>query len=68
MFVKTDFWISYKHNIPYLQKLMSTADYDRFMQSQASSEGEALSGFNQSVYSVQSSTGRPSENYGRYKL
>ncbi|XP_032675536.1 TATA box-binding protein-associated factor RNA polymerase I subunit B isoform X2 [Odontomachus brunneus] len=49
------------------KKLMSTADYDRFMQSQASSEGDALSGFNQSVYSVQSSTGRP-ENYGRVQF
>lgn len=39
-----------------LQKLMITADYDRFMQSQMSSEGDTLSTFNQSVYSMQSST------------
>ncbi|KAL6446677.1 hypothetical protein ACFW04_001264 [Cataglyphis niger] len=38
------------------KKLMITADYDRFMQSQMSSEGETLSTFNQSVYSMQSST------------
>lgn len=56
------------HNIYYLQKLMITADYDRFMQSQASSEGDALSGFNQSIYSMQSSAAKSSENYGRYKI
>ncbi|XP_029157155.1 LOW QUALITY PROTEIN: TATA box-binding protein-associated factor RNA polymerase I subunit B [Nylanderia fulva] len=38
------------------KKLMITADYDRFMQSQMSSEGDTLSTFNQSVYSMQSST------------
>ncbi|CAL1673635.1 unnamed protein product [Lasius platythorax] len=37
------------------KKLMITADYDRFMQSQMSSEGDTLSTFNQSVYSMQSS-------------
>lgn len=47
---------------------MITADYDRFMQSQVSSEGDALSGLNQSVHSMQSSTGRPSESCGRYKI
>lgn len=47
---------------------MITADYDRFVQSQASSsEVDAFSGFNQSIYSVQSSTGQPSKNYERYK-
>lgn len=35
---------------------MITADYDRFMQSEISSEGGTLSTFNQSVYSMQSST------------
>ncbi|KAL6427148.1 hypothetical protein ACFW04_008650 [Cataglyphis niger] len=39
-----------------LWKLMITADYDRFMQSQMNSEGETLSTFNQSVYNMQSST------------
>lgn len=34
---------------------MITADYDRFMQSQMSSEGDTLSTFNQSVHSMQSS-------------
>lgn len=33
---------------------MITADYDRFVQSQVSSEGDTLSTFNQSVRSVQS--------------
>lgn len=47
---------------------MISADYDRFMQSQPSSEGNAFSEFNQSAYSVQSNTKRPSENYGRYKI
>lgn len=45
------------YNIIYsLQKLMITADYDRLMQSEISSEGITLSTFNQSVYSMQSST------------
>lgn len=46
---------------------MVSADYDRFMQSQASSEGDALSAFNQSVHSMQSSAAQSTENDGRYK-
>jgi len=41
---------------------MITADYDRFMQSQTSSEGDVLSTFSQSVYSTHSSTGQSYEN------
>lgn len=41
---------------------MITADYDRFMQSQTSSEGDVLSTFSQSVYSVQSSAGQSCES------
>ncbi|KAL0116007.1 hypothetical protein PUN28_011105 [Cardiocondyla obscurior] len=37
------------------KKLMINADYDRYVQSQISSEGDAVSSFSQSVYSVQSS-------------
>ncbi|XP_011331057.2 TATA box-binding protein-associated factor RNA polymerase I subunit B [Ooceraea biroi] len=44
------------------KKLMITADYDRFVQSQASSEGDALSTFNSSIHSFQSSSARSSEN------
>ncbi|XP_014467239.1 PREDICTED: TATA box-binding protein-associated factor RNA polymerase I subunit B [Dinoponera quadriceps] len=47
------------------KRLMITADYDRLMQSQASSDGDALSGFNQSGYSAQFTTGQSSENHGR---
>ncbi|EFN87076.1 hypothetical protein EAI_04977 [Harpegnathos saltator] len=45
------------------KKLMITTDYDRFIQSQASSEGDALSGFNQSGYSMHSSIEQLSEDY-----
>ncbi|KAL6427134.1 hypothetical protein ACFW04_008636 [Cataglyphis niger] len=37
------------------KKFMITVDYDRFIQSQMSSERDTLSKFNQSVYSIQSS-------------
>lgn len=37
---------------------MITADYDRFMQSQTSSEGDVLSTLSQSVYSAHSSGGQ----------
>lgn len=41
---------------------MITADYDRFMQSQTSSEGDVLSTLNQSVHSARSSAGQSCEN------
>ncbi|XP_036150083.1 TATA box-binding protein-associated factor RNA polymerase I subunit B isoform X3 [Monomorium pharaonis] len=44
------------------KKLMVTADYDGFMQSQASSEGDVLSTFSQSVYSAHSSIKQFDEN------
>ncbi|XP_071569338.1 TATA box-binding protein-associated factor RNA polymerase I subunit B isoform X1 [Temnothorax nylanderi] len=44
------------------KKLMITADYDRFMQSQTGSEGDVLSTFSQSVYSAHSSAGQPCES------
>ncbi|XP_011691959.1 PREDICTED: TATA box-binding protein-associated factor RNA polymerase I subunit B [Wasmannia auropunctata] len=42
------------------KKLMITADYDRFMQSQTSSEGDVLSTFSQSVYSAAHSSPKQS--------
>ncbi|XP_071626438.1 TATA box-binding protein-associated factor RNA polymerase I subunit B [Temnothorax longispinosus] len=44
------------------KKLMITADYDRFMQSQTGSEGDVLSTFSQSVYSGHSSAGQSCES------
>lgn len=41
---------------------MITADYDRFMQSQTSSEGDVLSTFSQSEYSAHSNAGKSCEN------
>jgi purine-cytosine permease-like protein len=41
---------------------MITADYDRFVQSQTSSEGDTFSTFSQSVHSVQSTAKQSSEN------
>ncbi|XP_011864842.1 PREDICTED: TATA box-binding protein-associated factor RNA polymerase I subunit B [Vollenhovia emeryi] len=40
------------------KKLMITADYDRFVRSQASSEGDVLGTFDQSVCSTRSSAGQ----------
>lgn len=44
------------------KKLMITADYDRFMQLQTSSERDVLSTFSQSVYSTHSSTKQSCES------
>ncbi|KAG7191118.1 hypothetical protein KM043_007150 [Ampulex compressa] len=46
------------------KKLLINADYDRYMQSQASSEGDGISSFSQSAYSTQSST----DNYSNKEI
>ncbi|XP_033324904.2 TATA box-binding protein-associated factor RNA polymerase I subunit B [Megalopta genalis] len=50
------------------KRLLVNADYDRFLQSQASSDVEGLSTFTQSTYSVQSSSGKSSDNEGRLQF
>ncbi|XP_076241063.1 TATA box-binding protein-associated factor RNA polymerase I subunit B [Calliopsis andreniformis] len=50
------------------KKLLVTADYDRYLQSQASSEGDSLSLFNQSVYSAQSSSVKSSNSVGKVQF
>ncbi|XP_076295714.1 TATA box-binding protein-associated factor RNA polymerase I subunit B [Lasioglossum baleicum] len=60
------------------KRLLINADYDRFLQSQASSsnfshllsasEGDGLSSFTQSAYSVQSSSVKSSDNEGRVQF
>ncbi|KZC10525.1 L-asparaginase, partial [Dufourea novaeangliae] len=50
------------------KKLLATADYDRYLQSQASSEGDGLSLFSQSVYSGQSGSLNSSNNEGKQVL
>ncbi|CAL7938177.1 unnamed protein product [Xylocopa violacea] len=45
------------------KRLLATADYDRYLQSQASSDG--LSVFSQSAYSVQSSSVKSSDKEGK---
>lgn len=41
---------------------MITTDYDRFVQSQATSEGDTFSTFSQSVHSMQSTAKQSSKN------
>ncbi|XP_053999517.1 TATA box-binding protein-associated factor RNA polymerase I subunit B isoform X1 [Hylaeus anthracinus] len=50
------------------KRLLATADYDRFLQSQGSSEGDGLSLFSQSAYSNQSSSIKSSNNEGKVQF
>ncbi|XP_043600974.1 TATA box-binding protein-associated factor RNA polymerase I subunit B [Bombus pyrosoma] len=52
------------------KRLLIAADYDRYLQSQNSSEGDGLSVFsqNQSIYSGQSSSVKSSENEGKVQF
>ncbi|XP_078032989.1 TATA box-binding protein-associated factor RNA polymerase I subunit B [Augochlora pura] len=50
------------------KRLLVNADYDRFLQSQASSDGEGLSTFAPSAYSVQSSSVKSSGNEERLRF
>ncbi|KOC59243.1 L-asparaginase [Habropoda laboriosa] len=50
------------------KRLLASADYNKYLQSQGSFEGDGLSLFSQSVYSVQSSSVKSSDNEGRVKF
>ena len=50
------------------KRLLIEADYDRYLQSQGSSQGDGLSSFSQSIYSVQSSSIKSSDNEGKVQF
>ncbi|CAK9824738.1 TATA box-binding protein-associated factor RNA polymerase I subunit B [Anthophora retusa] len=50
------------------KRLLATADYDRYLQSQASSEGDNQSLFSQSMCSMHSSSVKSSDNEGRIQF
>lgn len=60
-------FISYFTQTTFFQRLLIAADYDRYLQSQNSSEGDGLSMLSQSqsIYSGQSSSVKSSENEGK---
>ncbi|XP_031774027.1 LOW QUALITY PROTEIN: TATA box-binding protein-associated factor RNA polymerase I subunit B [Apis florea] len=49
-------------------KLLATAEYDRYLQSQSSSLGDGISSFSQSVYSFQSTSANSSDNDGKVQF
>lgn len=49
----------------FIQRLLATAEYDRYLQSQNSSLGDGVSSFSQSIYSFQSSSVKSSDNDGK---
>lgn len=66
-FINRNKFISYFMQTTFFQRLLIAADYDRYLQSQNSSEGDGLSMFSQSqsIYSRQSSSVKSSENEGK---
>lgn len=66
-FINRNKFISYFTQTTFFQRLLIAADYDRYLQSQNSSEGDGLSMFSQSqsIYSRQSSSVKSSENEGK---
>lgn len=67
IFINKNKFISYFTQTTFFQRLLIAADYDRYLQSQNSSEGDGLSMFSQSqsIYSGQSSSVKSSENEGK---
>lgn len=66
-FINKGKFISYFTQTTFFQRLLIAADYDRYLQSQNSSDGDGLSTFSQnhSTYSGQSSSVKSSENEGK---
>lgn len=50
------------------KRLLATAEYDRYLQSQNSSLGDGVSSFSQSIYSFQSSSVKSSDNDGKVQF
>lgn len=67
IFINKNKFISYFTQTTFFQRLLIAADYDRYLQSQNSSEGDGLSMLSQSqsIYSGQSSSVKSSENEGK---